>query len=68
MPRTVLLVEDSPDMRTLLRHILTDAGYDLVEATCGAEASDHLAQGGIDVLLLDHRLPDTTGLELLTSL
>src|SRR5207245_10209612 len=42
--------------------------YELMAATQGAEALARLRRDRLDLVLLDHRLPDRTGLEVLTEL
>jgi CheY-like chemotaxis protein len=66
-PRKVLLVDDDPVMVRLVRKILADNGFrSVVHAATGREALDQLE--GVDVVLLDHQLPDTTGLEVLEAI
>lgn len=66
LPR-VLLVDDDPDLGRLVQHILTANGFEpALQVTTGRQALDSL--GGIDVVLLDHQLPDTTGLDLLDAI
>ena len=73
-PLRILLVEDEAMNRTLMRAVLTRASdprirlADLVEAETLAEARSHLAAGAIDILLLDVRLPDGSGLDLAREL
>jgi CheY-like chemotaxis protein len=65
--RTVLLVDDDPMMVRLVRKILAGIGVTtLVHATSGREALDSLE--GVDVVILDHQLPDTTGLAVLEAI
>jgi DNA-binding response OmpR family regulator len=65
--RKVLLVDDDPVMARLVRKILSDNGFHSVaHAATGREALDLL--DGVDVVLLDHQLPDTTGLEVLEAI
>ena len=65
--RKVLLVDDDPVMVRLVRKILADNGFrSVVHAATGREALDQLE--GVDVVLLDHQLPDTTGLEVLEAI
>ncbi len=52
-------------MLALLAMRLEHHGYRTERATCGAEARARFARGGLDVLVLDLRLPDADGLELL---
>jgi DNA-binding response OmpR family regulator len=63
----VLVVDDDPTMASLLRSLLTAEGYDRIDwVTTGAAALERI--GETDLILLDHHLPDTTGLELLPRL
>jgi CheY-like chemotaxis protein len=65
--RKVLLVDDDPMMVRLVRKILADIGVStIVHATSGREALESLE--GVDVVLLDHQLPDTTGLAVLDAI
>jgi CheY-like chemotaxis protein len=64
--RKVLVVDDDPVMARLVRKILADNGFHSVaQAATGREALELLE--GVDVVLLDHQLPDTTGLEVLEA-
>ncbi len=65
--RTVLLVDDDPMMVRLVRKILADNGVTSIRhAPTGREALQLLED--VDVVLLDHQLPDTTGLEVLEAI
>ena len=63
---TVLLVEDEPAVRSLMREILTAAGYAVLEAASGAEAlersRDH--EGEVHLLMTDVVMPGMSGPEL----
>jgi DNA-binding response OmpR family regulator len=62
--RRVLIVEDEPALRlSYERHF--KPRYDLIFASTGAEALARLAEARPDVAVLDMRLPDTDGVELL---
>lgn len=61
---TVLIVDDEPHIRTLLRTTLTRASYEIVEAETAREALERLDATKPDVVLLDLGLPDRDGLEL----
>jgi two-component system KDP operon response regulator KdpE len=63
--RRVLIVDDEPAIRRLLRTILTAQGYRTVEVETGHAALSVLARDRIDVLVLDLGLPDIDGLEVL---
>lgn len=63
---TVLVVDDEPDIRVLVRMTLARAGYDVVEAETGEAAVALLtARTDIDVVLLDVRLPGISGWDVL---
>jgi DNA-binding NtrC family response regulator len=64
----VLVVEDSPEFRTLLRTMLGQVGLDVTEAATAAAATDQLERQDHDLVLLDLGLPDMDGLELLARL
>jgi two-component system KDP operon response regulator KdpE len=59
----ILLVEDEPQMRRLVRVILKGHGYHLVEAATGEEGLMQTATRNPEVVLLDLGLPDMDGLE-----
>ena len=62
----VLLIEDSPGDARLLRVFLAEApgaGFDLEHVDLLSTGLNRLAQGGIDLVLLDLSLPDSLGLE-----
>jgi DNA-binding response OmpR family regulator len=62
--RRVLIVEDEPALRLSYDRAFRPR-YDLAFATNGAEALEQLEQNRPDVAVLDMRLPDTDGIELL---
>jgi PAS domain S-box-containing protein len=63
--QTILVVEDDPRVRRLTLARLGDLGYQVVEATNGAEALDVLsASTGIQLVFTDLVMPDMSGYEL----
>ncbi len=66
-PAHVLVVDDDPVVRVLLRELLSDAGHAVDEADSAAAAERHLQRRDWDLVLLDRRLPDCDGLLLLQS-
>jgi two-component system phosphate regulon response regulator PhoB len=59
---TILLVEDEPAIRELLKVNLTDAGYDVKEAEDAESAQAQLNDALPDLVLLDWMLPGQSGL------
>ena len=67
-PSKILVVDDEPQIRTLLKATLGRAGYAVVEAATGREALSAKAIDKPDLILLDLGLPDRDGLELVEAL
>ena len=63
-PLKVLVVDDEPPIRKLLRMGLSTQGYEILEAPNGKTSLELLAQNP-DLVILDLGLPDMQGLELL---
>jgi CheY-like chemotaxis protein len=59
--KTVLIVDDEPDILVLLRLALEAAGYSTVEASDGAEALEVIRARHPDVVLLDVMMPGMDG-------
>jgi len=64
---TILVVDDEQLVRWSLKERLVQAGYRVLEAENGKQALKHLEEG-LDLALLDYRLPDTDGLSLLKQI
>ena len=60
----ILLVEDDPDVRPLIEHVLLGAGYSVDVAVGVSQARALLATGSYDLVLTDGRLPDGSGIEI----
>jgi two-component system KDP operon response regulator KdpE len=67
-PPSILIVDDEPQIRALLRTTLVRAGYHVVEAATAREALNAQAIDKPDLVLLDLGLPDRDGLELVEAL
>ena len=59
----VLIVDDDPSSRAVLRLICEAAGRRILEASTGEEALRRAVLDGIEVILLDIELPDMSGFE-----
>lgn len=60
---SVLVVEDEPDTVTLLKHILRNAGFNVMGALSGSEALKKCADIKPDLVMLDLMMPDMDGWE-----
>ena len=67
MPPTVLIVDDQPTIRKSLRHLLERKGYRACEAESGTAAMQTAQVEEPEVILLDLRLPDGDGIEVLEA-
>lgn len=68
MTANVLIIEDEQLIRWSLRQKLESENYRVREAEDGAVAAAALDGETFDLILLDYKLPDTTGLDLLRSI
>jgi len=66
-PLRVLVIDDEPPIRKLLRMGLNTQGYRVIEAADGQSALDHMREKP-DLVILDLGLPDMQGLELLRTM
>jgi two-component system cell cycle response regulator DivK len=63
MSKRILVVEDQPDNRRILRDLLGNAGYELIEAETGEEALTAIEAQRPDLILMDIQLPVIDGYE-----
>ena len=61
MSKRILVVEDQPDNRQIIRDMLADTGYEIVEAENGEEALAAIAKARPDLILMDIQLPVMDG-------
>ncbi len=57
----ILVAEDERDIRELIAYTLKFAGYEIIQASNGAEAVDLATQEKPDLILMDVRMPRMTG-------
>jgi len=65
---TILVVEDEANVRKLVTVNLTSRGYVVLEATDVQQALTHLRTTAPDLMVLDIKLPDLTGWDLLAEI
>jgi CheY-like chemotaxis protein len=62
MPKTILLVEDYDDCRAMMRFILEEWGYRVIEAGNGHDAVELVKEELPDLILMDMSMPEVDGL------
>jgi len=67
-PTRVLVADDEPAIRFVLRETLEEQGFEVAEADSGDAALRALAAGPFDVAFLDIRMPGPSGLEVLDQI
>jgi CheY-like chemotaxis protein len=65
---TVLIIDDSAELRSVLRTILSFGGYLVLDAGTGEEGLALVAEAHPDLIMIDLELPDTNGLRILEVL
>ncbi|HEY3285154.1 MAG TPA: response regulator, partial [Armatimonadota bacterium] len=65
MRDTILVVDDDESLRAFLVDALCAAGYDVLEAGNGKEAIGLLERESVDLALVDIRMPQMSGIDLL---
>ena len=68
MSKTVLTVDDSASMRQMVKLTLSGAGYQVVEASDGADGLSKARAGAMDMVVTDLNMPNMNGLELIREL
>ena len=63
-PAHVLIVDDDPTLLDMVQTFLTDEGYKTSTCKNGTEALERIASGGLDLVILDLKLPDVDGYEI----
>ena len=66
-PKRALVVDDSRAMRMVLRRIVADVGFEVIEAADGRQALDVLDREIPDVALVDWNMPVMDGLSFVTA-
>ncbi len=58
----ILLADDDPSLREVVRYALDRAGYDVIEASDGREALDRFKRHAVDLVVLDVLMPEMDGI------
>jgi len=67
LPR-ILLIEDDDQLRTMLRQVLTESGYQVSEAQNGEQGLEQYAAAPVDVVVTDILMPRKDGVETIREL
>lgn len=66
--RTILVVDDEPEIRELLKLQLEDAGYRVVLASDARNAARHVRDARPDLMIIDAHMPYVSGLDFVSAL
>jgi len=61
---TILLVDDEPEYRLIMRNVLSAEGWDVLLAENGQEALEKLKEGQVDLVISDIYMPIMDGIKL----
>lgn len=68
MAKTILIVDDSASLRTVVKLALVRAGYEVIEAADGAQALAQLDQAGkVHLIVSDVNMPNMDGITFVTQ-
>lgn len=65
---TVLVIDDEPSVADALMLVLSDSGYDVAVAMTGRDGLDKVSRQRFDVTITDLRLPDMSGMDVLSAI
>jgi two-component system, chemotaxis family, chemotaxis protein CheY len=66
--KTALIVDDSPSLRQLVAHTLTQAGFEVIQCGDGAEALRNLEGRSVQIIISDINMPVMDGITLVKQL
>ncbi|MBT2570890.1 response regulator [Planococcus sp. ISL-110] len=66
--KTILIVDDQPGIRLLLKEVFSKEGYRAISAGSGKEALERVQEACPDLVLLDMKIPGMDGIEILKRL
>jgi DNA-binding response OmpR family regulator len=61
--KRILIIDDEPTIRFLLKEVITDWGYEFIEASRAQRGIEIIKSETVDLVLLDIQLPQMNGLE-----
>ncbi|HEV2249098.1 MAG TPA: sigma-54 dependent transcriptional regulator [Candidatus Limnocylindria bacterium] len=66
--KTLLVADDDASIRSLLKQLLSDEGFAVLEASTGTEVVDKVKESSPDLVIMDVRMPELDGIEALARL
>ncbi len=66
--KRVLIIDDELEFLELMRIRVSSWGYEVADASCGAEGIDILCSQKIDIVVLDYIMPDMDGISVLKEI
>jgi two-component system cell cycle sensor histidine kinase/response regulator CckA len=66
--KTILIIEDDPDVLSMMIKHLTHLGYEIITASDGMEGLKRLEEGGYDVVITDIVMPYISGVGVVSKL
>jgi len=66
--KTLLVADDDASIRSLLKQLLSDEGFAVLEASTGTEVVDKVKESSPDLVIMDVRMPELDGIEALSRL
>ncbi|HEY8730919.1 MAG TPA: sigma-54 dependent transcriptional regulator [Candidatus Limnocylindria bacterium] len=64
--KTLLVADDDASIRSLLKQLLSDEGFNVLEASTGIEVVDKVKESSPDLVIMDVRMPELDGIEALS--
>lgn len=68
MQKKIVIIDDEPGIREVLRIHLNAAGYEVFSADCATGGLDLVRTSGPDMVICDYALPDLRGLDLVATI
>ncbi|MCX7918741.1 MAG: response regulator [bacterium] len=68
MAKKILIIDDEPDIRTVIKQVLDTAGYTVLTAGNAKDAIEQINKSDPDLIFLDIQMPDDSGLAVANEL
>ena len=65
MKATILIVDDSETVRTMVRQTLSGDGYEILEAADGEQGAEVARERDLDLMIVDYNMPGINGVEMI---